>query len=192
MKAYRIYFSFALLFLLCYNIAVYSQQEKSIDMANNIFNFSVKDINGSDIKLSDYKGKVLLIVNVASRCGNTPQYKGLQFIYDKYKARGFEILAFPCNDFGSQEPGTNEEIKNFCSSKYNVTFKLFDKVKILGKERLPLYTTLLNGTEDKSNVRWNFEKFLVDKEGNIFMRFKDKVQPQSNEIVEGIEHLLKK
>ncbi|OGU66207.1 MAG: glutathione peroxidase [Stygiobacter sp. RIFOXYC12_FULL_38_8] len=145
-------------------------------------------MNGKEVKLSDYKGKVLLIVNVASKCGYTKQYAGLEAIYEKYKAEGFEILAFPCNDFGGQEPGTNEEIQEFCSSTYSVKFKLFDKIKVLGDEKAPLYALLTNNKNvEQGDIKWNFEKFLVDKEGNIVSRFRSKVTPESEELTKAIE-----
>ena len=135
---------------------------------DNINDITVLDMNKKEIKLSDYNGKVLLIVNVASECGNTPQYAGLEEIYKKYNSKGFEILAFPCNDFGGQEPGTNEQIQNFCSSKFGVTFKLFDKIKVLGKDKSPLYDRLINNSvTEKGDVKWNFEKFLISKDGKI-------------------------
>jgi glutathione peroxidase len=134
-----------------------------------------------------------MIVNVASKCGNTPQYKGLQTIYAKYKDKGFEILAFPCNDFGSQEPGTNDEIVKFCTSNYNVSFKLFEKIKVLGNDRSPLYNRLINNdVTEKGDVKWNFEKFLIDREGNIVARFRDKIKPESEEVIQAIERLVKK
>lgn len=168
---------------------IYADGEKN--MKNSIYDLTVKDINGKEVKLSDYKGKVLMIVNVASKCGFTPQYEGLQKIYEKYKDKGFEILAFPCNDFGGQEPGTNDEIKEFCSTNYNVTFKLFDKIKILGENKSPLYDRLINSNNvEKGDVKWNFEKFLVDKNGNIRARFRSKVKPESEEIITVIEKLL--
>ncbi|NUN10704.1 MAG: glutathione peroxidase [Ignavibacteriaceae bacterium] len=158
---------------------------------SNIYGIEVKDMDGKAVKISEYKGKVLLIVNVASKCGYTRQYTGLEAIYRKYKDQGFEILAFPCNDFGGQEPGTNEEIVEFCSSKFDVTFKLFDKIEVL-KNKAPLYAVLtdnpLTGTED---IKWNFEKFLINREGNIVSRFKSKVTPESEEIAEQIEKLLR-
>ncbi|MEW6702080.1 MAG: glutathione peroxidase [Bacteroidota bacterium] len=157
-------------------------------MGNNISDIIVKDIDGKDVKLADYKGKVLLIVNVASKCGFTPQYTGLETIYNKYKEKGFEILAFPCNDFGGQEPGTNEEIKEFCKTKFNVTFKLFDKVKVLGNEKSPLYARLINNSvTEKGDIKWNFEKFLIDRNGNIVARFRSKVTPESEELTQTIE-----
>lgn len=152
----------------------------------NIYDISVKDMDGKDVSLADYKGKVLLIVNVASQCGYTVQYEGLQKLYEQNKDKGFEILAFPSNDFGGQEPGTNEEIKQFCESKYNVTFKLFDKVKVLGDDKNPLYSRLVNNAPSTGDIDWNFEKFLVDKNGNIVGRYKSKVKPDSEELVSAI------
>lgn len=156
--------------------------------SGNINDVVVKDMNGKEVKLSDYKGKVLLIVNVASKCGYTKQYAGLEAIYEKYKDQGFEILAFPCNDFGGQEPGTNEEIQEFCSNTYSVKFKLFDKIKVLGEDASPLYTRLTNNKNvEQGVVKWNFEKFLIDKEGNIVNRFRSKITPESEELTKTIE-----
>jgi glutathione peroxidase len=157
----------------------------------NIYDITVKTIDGSDIKLSDYNGKVMLIVNVASKCGYTKQYAGLQKLYETYKDKGFEILAFPCNDFGGQEPGNNEEIKQFCSSNYNVTFQLFDKIKVLGNEKSSLYSKLIN-FEPTGDISWNFEKFLVDKNGNVIGRFKSKVAPENEDLILTIEKELQK
>jgi glutathione peroxidase len=157
----------------------------------NIYNITVKTIDGADKPLSDYKGKVLLIVNVASKCGYTPQYEGLQKLYEKYKDKGFEILAFPCNDFGSQEPGNNEEIKQFCTSNYNVTFPLFDKIKVLGNEKSPLYSKLIN-FEPAGDISWNFEKFLIDKNGNVIRRYKSKMTPENEELISLIEKEIQK
>ena len=170
-----------------------SNQKKESNSMDNINGITVLDMNKNEINLSDYNGKVLLIVNVASECGNTPQYAGLEDIYKKYNSEGFEILAFPCNDFGGQEPGTNEQIKNFCSTKYNVTFKLFDKIKILGKDKSPLYERLINNSvTEKGDVKWNFEKFLISKDGKIVARFGNKVQPTSEGVISAIERELKK
>ncbi len=164
-----------------------------VKMNNNISKLSVKDIDGKIVNLSDYQGKVLLIVNVASYCGYTKQYSGLEAIYKKYKDKGFEILAFPCNQFGQQEPGTNEEIKSFCSSKFDVTFKLFDKVDVNGKDQSPLYSILTNNeTTGKADIKWNFEKFLIDKNGNVVSRYASKVEPESKELTSAIENELKK
>jgi glutathione peroxidase len=179
-------------FLNMNNISI--QQTKGDDEVNkSIYNFSVKDIDGKEIQLYDYKGKVLLIVNVASRCGFTKQYNGLEEIYRKYKERGFEVLAFPCNDFGNQEPGTNEEIKEFCSSKFDVSFQLFDKVKVLGDDKEPLYAFLTdNPVTGKSDIGWNFEKFIVDREGNIVKRLKSNVDPLSEILITVLEEELQK
>jgi glutathione peroxidase len=155
----------------------------------NIYDVKVRTVDGQEKSLSEYKGKVLLIVNVASKCGYTPQYEGLEKIYEKYKDRGFEILAFPCNDFGGQEPGTNEEIQSFCRTNYNVTFTLFDKIKVLGGEKSELYSRLIN-FEPAGDIGWNFEKFLIDKNGNVAARFKTKVKPESDEIISAIESKL--
>jgi glutathione peroxidase len=155
----------------------------------NIYGIKVRTIDGQEKSLSEYKGKVLLIVNVASKCGYTPQYEGLEKIYEKYKDKGFEILAFPCNDFGGQEPGTNEEIQSFCKTNYNVTFTLFDKIKVLGGEKSALYTKLIN-FEPSGDISWNFEKFLVDKNGNVTGRYKSKVKPEAEEIASAVEKLL--
>lgn len=190
MKVFR-YISY-LLFLLGISFNASAKNNGSDSSSNNIKDIVVKDMNGKEVKLSDYKGKVLLIVNVASKCGYTPQYTGLEAIYNKYKDKGLEILAFPCNDFGGQEPGTNEEIKEFCSTKYDVSFKLFDKIKVLGDERSPLYARLINNVTDKGDIKWNFEKFLIGKDGNVVSRFRSKVKPESDELTEAIEKELAK
>ncbi|HQY51183.1 MAG TPA: glutathione peroxidase [Ignavibacteria bacterium] len=153
----------------------------------NISDITVIDMDGNKVKLSDYKGKVLMIVNVASKCGFTSQYKGLEEIYNRYKDQGFEILAFPCNDFGEQEPGSNDEIRTFCESKYNVTFKLFDKVNVIGDDKNVLYQRLTENSDPEGDISWNFEKFIIDKNGNITERFKSKVEPESGEVTSVIE-----
>ena len=163
-------------------------KNKGNSMEKNIKQVTVKDIDGKSVKLSDYKGKVLLIVNVASYCGYTKQYSGLEQIYKQYKDKGFEILAFPCNQFGEQEPGTNAEIKNFCSSKFDVSFKLFDKIDVNGNNKSPLYSILTdNEITGKSDIKWNFEKFLIDKDGNVVARYASKVEPTSKELISAIE-----
>jgi glutathione peroxidase len=161
-------------------------------LTDNINDITVLDMNDKEVNLSSYNGKVLLIVNVASECGNTPQYAGLEEIYKEFQPQGFEILAFPCNDFGGQEPGTNEQIQNFCTSKYDVTFKLFDKIKVLGPDKSPLYAVLTdNSVTYKGDVKWNFEKFLISRDGKIVARFGNKVQPTSDEVISEIEAQLK-
>jgi glutathione peroxidase len=156
-----------------------------------LYDIPLKDINGKDAALKDYKGKVLLIVNVASKCGFTPQYKGLEALHQKYKDKGLAVLGFPCNDFGSQEPGTNEEIKEFCSSKYSVTFPLFDKLHVKGAEQHPLYAELSGkGSPFPGDVKWNFGKFLVSRDGKILKRFDSKTAPDSPELIAAVEAAL--
>ena len=163
------------------------------DLEDNINNIIVTEMNGDIIYLSDYNGKVLLVVNVASECGSTPQYSGLEEIYKKYNSEGFEILAFPCNDFGGQEPGTNEEIMAFCSTNYGVTFKLFDKINVLGKDKSDLYERLTNNSvTENSDINWNFEKFVISKNGTIVARFLTKIEPTDETITNLIERELAK
>ena len=157
-------------------------------MAPNISNVSVSTPDGTDKSLGSYSGKELLIVNVASRCGFTRQYSGLQALQNSYGSKGLEVLGFPCNDFGGQEPGTLEEIKNFCSTSYNANFELFNKVHATGSTTEP-YTTL-NQTEPSGDVAWNFEKFLVGKDGTVIARFKSGVEPDSDELKGAIESAL--
>jgi len=174
-------------------LSTVSQNNGYDDLKDNINDITVIDMDNNSIPLSDYNNKVLLIVNVASECGYTPQYTGLEDIYQKYNSLGFEILAFPCNDFGGQEPGTNEEIIAFCSSNYNVTFMLFDKIKVLGEEKSPLYERLTkNNITDKSDINWNFEKFIISKDGKITARFLSKVEPTDEAITKLIEEELEK
>ena len=180
--------------LMPFLIFAQSTSHKEANMENNNINgIVVKDMNNNDVNISDYNGKVLLIVNVASKCGYTPQYEGLEKLYEKYKNSGFEILAFPCNDFGKQEPGTNDEIKEFCTSTYGVKFKLFDKIKVLGPEKSPLYERLTNNkVTGNSDIGWNFEKFLIAKDGSIIARFPSKVKPNDEKIVSLLEKELEK
>lgn len=161
--------------------------------AKTIYDFTVKDIDGNDVKLKKYKGKVALVVNVASKCGYTPQYEGLQAIYQKYKDQGFVILGFPANNFREQEPGTNAEIKEFCESKYKVTFPLFAKISVKGEDQEPLYKYLTGketNPEFAGDITWNFNKFLVDKNGKIIARFTSKDTPQSETVTQAIEKAL--
>ena len=159
--------------------------------ATSLYDIPLKDINGKDASLKDYKGKVMLIVNVASFCGNTPQYAGLENLYQKYKDKGFVVLGFPCNQFGKQEPGSNEEIKEFCSKKYNVTFPMFDKIEVKGADQHPLYKEL-SGKESPfpGDVGWNFGKFLVGRDGKILKRIDPRTKPESPEVVKAIEDAL--
>ena len=173
---------------LCLNFFALSAKTLS---PKNVYAFQMADINGKDQSLGAYKGKVVLIVNVASKCGLTKQYEGLEALYEKYKDQGLVILGFPCNQFMGQEPGTEAEIAAFCSVKYGVTFPLFSKIEVNGDGAHPLYQYLkkqLPGTKKNSDIEWNFAKFLVDKQGNPVMRFHPKVKP--NELVADIERLL--
>ena len=161
----------------------------SVFGASNVHEFTLNSIEGKPAPLSAYQGKVVLIVNVASRCGFTPQYAGLEALYEKYKDRGFVILGFPANNFGGQEPGTNEEIKTFCSTKYNVTFPMYSKISVKGDDKAPLYQFLTDATG--SEIQWNFTKFLVDKDGKVVARFESKVTPESLDIAAAIEKALR-
>jgi glutathione peroxidase len=159
--------------------------------AASLYDIPLKNIDGKNTSLGAYKGQVLLVVNVASKCGYTPQYQGLEALYRKYQAKGLKVLGFPCNDFGAQEPGTNEEIKAFCSSKYEVTFPMFDKLHVKGQEQHPLYAAL-TGKDSRApgDVKWNFSKFLIGRDGTLIQRFDSKVAPDSPELVEAIEAAL--
>ena len=159
--------------------------------ADSIYKIPLKDIDGKSTTLAPYKGKVLLIVNVASKCGFTPQYAALESTYEKYKDKGLVIAGFPCNQFGSQEPGTDEEIKQFCTSKYNVTFPMFDKLNVNGTDRHALYV-MLAGKDSPvpGDIKWNFNKFLVGRDGKILQRFDSKVKPDAPELTSAIEAAL--
>jgi glutathione peroxidase len=157
--------------------------------------FTLKDIKGNPVELSKYKGKVVLLVNVASQCGFTPQYKGLQALYEKHEKDGFVIIGIPANEFGSQEPGTNEEIEKFCTSKYNVTFPMMSKIVVKGDGIDPLYKYLTSkDTNPKfsGEITWNFEKFLVGKDGQVAARFPPRTKPDDPKLVEAIKDELKK
>lgn len=160
---------------------------------SSIYDIETKLLEGDPVALSEYKGKALLIVNVASRCGFTPQYTGLQGLYDQYRDRGLEILGFPCNQFLAQEPGTEEEIREFCSSVYSVTFPIFRKIEVNGEDRHPLYEILTQSNDTEGNsgdVQWNFEKFLVSPEGDVVGRFRTGITPEDPKLVGAIEEQL--
>jgi glutathione peroxidase len=165
----------------------------SLFAGSNLYTFTLNSIDGKPAPLADYKGKVVLIVNVASQCGYTPQYSALEAIYEKYKDRGFVILGFPANNFGAQEPGTNEEIKTFCSRKYNVSFPMYAKISVKGADQAPLYAYLTKeaGKGTAGEIQWNFTKFLVDRNGNVVQRFEPAVTPDSTEVTSAIEKQLK-
>lgn len=175
--------------MLIFGLAAASAAEKSP------LDFKVKNIDGQDVDLSKYKGEVLLIVNVASKCGLTPQYEQLEAVFTKYKGKGFEVLGFPANEFGAQEPGSDAEIKTFCSSKYNVDFPMFSKIVVKGDGIHPLYeylTSVETEPEKPGDIKWNFEKFLVDRDGKVVKRFSPRVKPDAPEVIEAIEAELQK
>lgn len=159
----------------------------------SVYEFKMKDIDGNDVKLDKYKGDVVMIVNTASKCGYTPQYEGLEKIYEKYKGKGFVILGFPANNFMGQEPGTDKEIKDFCTLKYQVSFPMFSKISVKGTDQHPLYTFLTNKDSDPEfagDISWNFNKFLIDRSGKIVARFSSKDTPESDGVTSAIEKYL--
>ena len=164
----------------------------SLIAAPSLYSFTLNSIDGKPAPLAEYKGKVILIVNVASRCGFTPQYSGLEATYEKYKDKGFVILGFPANNFGAQEPGTNDEIKTFCTRKYNVTFPMYSKISVKGADKAPLYSYLTEQTGPgiSGDIKWNFTKFLVDRNGKVVQRFESEVTPDSKQVTEAIEKQL--
>lgn len=165
--------------------------DKDITMNDaGVYGFTMKTIDGKDKSLADYRGEVLLIVNVASFCGHTPQYKDLESLYETYKDKGFKILAFPANNFGAQEPGTNQEIKEFCDTKYHVTFDIFSKISVKGNDQHPLYRYLTNDTDFKGDIGWNFTKFLVDRNGKVVARFATKVLPTDEEVTQKLKQVI--
>jgi glutathione peroxidase len=162
-----------------------------MDEIKNIYNFSCKNLNGEEVSLSSYSGKALLIVNTASKCGFTPQYKGLQELYEEYSSEGFEVLGFPCNQFGSQEPGTEQEIEKFCKINYAVTFPLFSKIEVNGPSAHPLFKFLTSskpGLLGTKAIKWNFTKFLISRDGEVLKRFAPSVKP--SDIATAIEAAL--
>lgn len=161
-------------------------------MSQSIFDLTVNTIDGAAKPISDYAGKVLLIVNVASYCGYTSQYAGLEKLNQTYRDAGLRVLGFPSNDFGAQEPGSNAEIQQFCDRNYGVSFDLFDKVHAKGSQKHPLYDRLTQATTPPGEVSWNFEKFLISKTGEVVGRFKSSVTPNSPELVQAIEQELAK
>jgi glutathione peroxidase len=165
----------------------------SLFAASSIYEFTLPSIDGKPLPLANFKGKVVLVVNVASRCGFTPQYSALESTYEKFKDQGFVILGFPANNFGSQEPGTNQEIKTFCQSKYSVTFPMYAKVSVKGDDQTPLYAYLTKQANPAltGDIKWNFTKFLVDRNGNVVKRFEPDVTPDSPEVIAAIEKALK-
>jgi glutathione peroxidase len=162
--------------------------------ANHAYEFQMKGIDGKPVALSSYEGKVTLMVNVASKCGYTPQYEGLEALYRKYEGKGLVVLGFPANNFGSQEPGTDAEIATFCKRTYDVSFPMFSKISVKGQDQAPLYQYLTSpaaNSQTAGDVRWNFTKFLVGKDGKVIARFESKVAPNSPELIQAIEAALR-
>jgi len=160
-----------------------------------IYDHDVKALDGGTADLHDQEGKALLIVNVASKCGLTPQYEGLERIHEQYKDRGFSVLGFPCNQFGAQEPGSPEEIATFCSTTYGVTFPMYAKIDVNGDDQDPLYAELTltpDAEGEAGDIQWNFEKFLISPEGTVAARFRPRTEPESDEVVTAIETQLPK
>jgi len=161
---------------------------------STVYDFKATTIDGDEQSLADYKGKAMLIVNVASKCGFTPQYKGLEAVYERYKDQGLVVIGFPANNFLGQEPGTNEEIKTFCSRTYNVTFPMYSKISVKGDDKAPLYQYLTDSNANPNTggeIKWNFTKFLVGRDGKVIARFEPKVTPDSPEVTAAIENALK-
>ncbi len=158
--------------------------------AESVHEFKVKSLDDKEVELSKYKGKVLLVVNVASQCGATPQYRQLQAMHEKYSKQGLVVMGFPCNQFGAQEPGDATQIRQFCSREYAVKFPMFAKVDVNGKDQAPLYDFLKSGADDHSNIGWNFEKFIVGKDGKVAARFSTGTQPDAPELITLLEEQL--
>jgi glutathione peroxidase len=161
--------------------------------ASSVYDFTLSSIDGAAAPLSSFKGKVVMLVNVASKCGYTPQYAGLEKLYETYKDKGFVIVGVPANNFGGQEPGSNEEIKTFCTRNYNVTFPMMSKVSVKGSDTAPLYQYLTDKNANPKtggDIKWNFTKFLVDKKGNVINRFESAVTPESTDLVKAVEAAL--
>ena len=162
--------------------------------ASSALDYTLNSIDGQPAPLAQYKGKVVLIVNVASQCGYTPQYAGLEAIYEKYKDKGFVILGFPANNFGGQEPGTNEDIKTFCTRNYKVSFPMYAKISVKGSDKAPLYQFLTDKQANPTTageIQWNFTKFLIGRDGRVIQRFESAVEPESSEVTAAIEKALK-
>jgi glutathione peroxidase len=173
-------------------ITIFMLMAAPTERTDDIYQYELNLINGEKISLEDFEGDVLLIVNTASECGHTPQYEGLQKLYEEYSERGFKILGFPANNFGGQEPGTDEEIAQFCEMNFGVTFPLFSKVSVKGEDQHPLfeYLTNLENQDFTGEISWNFEKFLIDRNGNLIRRFKTNVTPDSDELLNAVTGLL--
>jgi glutathione peroxidase len=190
MRSYRLFTALAASALLAFASGVVMSAE---NVPNDALDFEVKSLSGQEVNLRDYRGKVVLIVNTASKCGATPQYRPLQSLYQKYHDKDFVVLGFPCNQFGSQEPGNAEQISEFCTRNYGVTFPMFAKIEVNGPDAAPLYkylTSKQTNPEFAGKIRWNFEKFLIGKDGNILARFDTSTEPDAPQVIQAIEAAL--
>jgi glutathione peroxidase len=176
--------------ILLFSIIAIAPMQAQNAAESGVHQFTMKNIDGTDVPLSDYAGKIVLIVNTASKCGYTPQYASLEKLYQRFAERGLRILAFPANNFGAQEPGSNEEIKEFCSTTYDVTFDMFSKISVKGDDIHPLYAYLTGETSFNGDIRWNFAKFLVDGKGQVVARYGTKTDPMDETVVSQIESML--
>jgi glutathione peroxidase len=195
LKVVSVLFISVVLLASCKENAVPVQAEAIANDASSIYDFVVTDIDGKEVNLQGYAGKVLLIVNVASKCGFTPQYEGLQALFEKYQQQGFVVLGFPANNFLGQEPGTNQEIKQFCSLTYGVSFPMFSKISVKGDDIAPLYAYLTDEStnpEFAGDISWNFNKFLIGRDGTILNRFGSRDSPESEKVVTAIEEALER
>ncbi|RSK27691.1 glutathione peroxidase [Bacillus sp. HMF5848] len=191
MKNARLYFYIAFSFLVIVtSCGVKDKEVVKVSADTPFYSYSVKTVDGIEKSLSEFKGNVLVIVNTASKCGYTPQYEELQTLYETYNKDGLEVLAFPSNDYGAQEPGTNAEIKEFCQVNYGVTFPIFEKIYTRGDSIHPLYAWLTKNAEPKGEISWNFEKFVIDQNGEIVARYKSNVSPMNSELEETVKSLL--
>lgn len=180
------------IFLTVMTLSITHQPSSIADTNDSLYTFTMKTIDGAEKSLADYKGHVLLIVNTASECGYTPQYETLQKLYEKYESQGLRILAFPANNFGSQEPGTDAEIKKFCSTNYHVTFDLFSKISVKGDDQHPLYRFITHAPGVEGDVRWNFQKYIADKSGKLIAKISHKIDPLDASVTSIIETELSK
>jgi glutathione peroxidase len=190
----RMRFSAFAFILFIFIFTTMATAKEPVDTSLNItgvLKFTMKTIDGKSQPLSDYAGHVFMIVNTASLCGFTPQYKSLEMLYEKYKDQGFRILAFPANNFGQQEPGADSTIKSFCSTKFHTTFDLFSKISVKGKDIHPLYRYITQESPQKGEVKWNFQKYLVDKHGNLVAKYLSATDPMDSTVTTKIEELLK-
>lgn len=175
------------------SVLAQAKQEGTILMAAQtpmVYDFTLSDIDGKPVSLSQFRGKALLLVNTASFCGNTPQYTDLEKMYEQYREKGFEILAFPANNFGQQEPGTNAEIKDFCHTKYSLSFPLFSKISVKGDDKHPLYRYLTEQSPFPGEVEWNFQKYLIDRSGKVVARYHHRTKPSAPDLVQDVERVL--